>query len=143
MATYLYRNQAGEEREIIAPMDDPPPESVFIFSDNSWIACCTHTISGKYVSEMIGTHKDCRVWSRVYGAGLCTNVPDFACKPGKDGLPVSHASVRRKGGKPEKIGNHTVMVHDDGSMTNTKGQPIIDSNSAAQRNADRTGMELD
>ncbi len=123
-------------------MKDAPPEQILIFSDLHWIKT-TDFIEGAYVKEMIDTPKDRRVWHRVFGAGLEISVPDYACKPGKDGLPVSVASPRRSGGELDKVGDHTVRVFDDGTMTNAKGQPIIDSNAAAKRNADRTGMELD
>lgn len=93
-------------------------------------------------AELKAMATDQRVFRRVYGVGG-VHITNLAVKPGKDGLPVSHASPRRKGGKPVKIGNHTLLEHKDGGLTNTNGQPIIDSNNAARDNAKRTGTELD
>ncbi len=133
MATYPYTNADGEERDIIESMKNAPPEFVKFDEDGNWIP----------VDESMSAHDG--VWSRVYGAGqVGIIIPDYVCKPGKDGLPVSVSSPRKKGGgTPRKIGRHTVIEHKDGTVTNKSGQPIIDSNAAARNNAARTGMELD
>jgi len=132
MSIYPYTNAAGEEREIVEPMSNAPPEFVRFDDEGNWIP-----VDDEH-SEEDG------VWSRVYGAGhVGLNIPDFVCKAGKDGLPVSVSSPRKTGGVPRKIGRHTVMEHKDGTITNRVGQPIIDSNAAARNNAARTGMELD
>lgn len=142
MATYTYQNQAGQVQEITAPMTNPPPEQIIIFGDGEWVKP-NDTIIGDRFKELLSIPADERVWSRVYGEGLGISVTNLACKPGKDGLPVSHASPRKLGGELKKVGDHTIREHKDGTITNKIGQPIIDSNTAAKNNARRTGMELD
>lgn len=135
MATYLYQNQEGEEREIIASMTNAPPEHIIIDDDGDWTP-----ISDE---QLVKADPDSTVWSRVYGAGLGIQITNYACNPGKGGLPVSVSSPRKMGGELRKVGSHTIREHKDGTVTNAVGQPIIDSNAAAKNNASRTGMELD
>lgn len=141
---YLYENQAGEQREVVGTMADPPPEFIMIFEDLEWLPVDAIIEGKERVEELIRTPQENRIWQRVYGAGLGISVPNFAVNtPKNGGLPISRSSPRRSGGVPRKVGKHMVKEHKDGTVTNMQGQPIIDSNAAAKRNADTTGMELD
>lgn len=142
MAIYEYKNDDGETRELVFSMTDARPEQILIFEDGSYQDASEPVLGYDRVSQCAARDSS-MVFSRVYGAGLGINVVDLACKAGSDGLPVSHASPRRNGGKIVKRGDHTLREHDDGTVTNMSGQPVIDSNAAARRNAEHTGMEID
>lgn len=142
MAIYEYENDQGHRRELVMGMTDPRPERIIIFEDGSF-QDAAEPVRGDDRVRQCAEHGRAILYSRVYGTGLGVNVVDLACKPGSDGLPVSHASPRRSGGKIVKRGDHTLREHSDGTVTNLVGQPVIDSNHAARRNADSTGMEID
>lgn len=146
MAVYQYRNAEGQDREIVAPMKTPPPEELVIFDDGTWMdmSVPVHFEDGdpRY-DELKNKTNDQRIFRRVYGAGLEISTPNFVPNANKDGMPVSHAAPRRKGGEVVKRGGQMVREHKDGSLTNMKGQPIITSNNEARETARRTGMEID
>lgn len=155
MPTYEYTNEAGEHRDVFGSIKSPPPEEILIFPDGSWQPA-GDLIQGTYDDPETGQAgvsraeyvrslpPDARVWKRTYSqVGVGVLVPNYVPKPSTEGLPISHASPRRKGGKPVKVGDRVVMEHPDGTFTNRRGQPILDSNHAARDNAKRTGMDLD
>lgn len=146
MTIYRYRNGAGEERDIVGSMKDPPPEILVIFDDGTYMPPDELKFkddNDPRLEEIKSKSNDERVFKRVYGNTHLMKPPNFVVEPNKDGLPVSVASPRRKGGEIVKRGKHTVREHKDGTHTTIHGQPIIDSNEAARRNAKRTGLELD
>lgn len=144
MAIYEYMNDAGQIKEINMPMAAEHPEEILIFADG-YYQPANDPIKGDRAAEIRKMKPEERIYRRRYGVGVSSLnlIPDYACKPGKDGLPVSAASCRRRGGEVVKRGKHWIREHKDGVHTNLAGQPIIDSNRAARENAARTGMELD
>lgn len=143
MARYEYKNEAGEVREVVGSMQNPPPEEIIIFASGNWIPVGAVIEGADLIAEIAKTPKDRRTWTRVYGGGVGVHVPDLAVRRKDGGLPVSMAAPRRRGGKLEKRGDHVVRVHDDGIITNTAGQPVVDSNDQCRRVAKATGMEID
>lgn len=154
MPTYEYKNPAGETFEIVHSIKHLPPASIIVYPDKTW-QDATKPIAGTYtdpetgetacsrIEYVQGLDADRRCYERQITGGGGIIVADYTPKPDKDGLPVSRAAPRRKGGKLRKVGGNMVREHDDGVFTNAKGQPIIDSNETARRVAKSTGMEID
>lgn len=71
MATYVYRNSAGEIREVFASMKNPPPEKVWFDGEGNWHPLeetVTHQGHEIPLGPLDPAHA--AVFTRVYGAGL-------------------------------------------------------------------------
>lgn len=154
MPTYEYRNAAGKHFEIFAAMSKMPPPEIFVFPDGVW-QDATSEITGtftdpetgatglrraRYLAELPAPE---RQFTRQITGGGGIMVPDYCPKPNAQGLPVSRAAPRIKGGERRKVGEHIIREHPCGTMTNDAGQPIIQNNASASDIAKRTGMEID
>ena len=139
---YDYRNRVGQVFTVDGSMQNPPPSEIVIFKSGDWVTPGGRIRDREQVAELLETPPFRRVCHRVYGS-VQAHIPDLAGRS-KDGrVPVSQAAPRIMGGKLDKIGDQVVRIHADGIMTNSVGQPIIDSNAATRRVAKATGMEID
>lgn len=139
---YEYANAAGERREIVASMKEPPPE----------ILC---SADGRLFADNGVTEEQCRayleyggdpaaIFRRVYTAGQPPIVKKYGVEYAGQALPVSRAlPLDLTPGTVENRGGHTVLKHADGGYTDLKGRRIVANKQDVERAEVSTGMKRD
>lgn len=136
MATYVYKNSAGETREIVASMKNPPPEYVY-FPDESdiWLPQDEKSGARNYLD---------RFWHRFHFRRDYSNslpMVNVALGGGvehphqKNRLPTSVVLPRATGGNIVNRGGTNVREIKPGLYATMDGKRIVDSNRSADRHA--------
>lgn len=143
---YVYKNSAGETREIVASMKNPPPEVLILNSDGSYLGCNTFQID------------DPAVYRRDYSNGgslpMISTTPDGAVNHAhrKGKLPVSgtlprayetdpRTGLQRVAGEPVIRNGRRVRLLKSGAYATMDGRRIVDSNHAADLHCAETGYQ--
>lgn len=138
---YTYANAAGERREIVASMKEPPPEVVEFFPDGSWKDAKAGEFNGQPVYGHVSIGSAMPLFHRVYEAPPVHVHGNRGAVDYKNGKPpVSRFLPLKAGGVPEQWGNMTVRNHGGGIYTDSMGRRIVRNESDAKRHEADTGL---